>query len=136
MFKRFILGCSNCSSFVVTHVSSGVDDICTVLSNQTFNFFVEKMHTMLIRSNFNARVCDAVPDRTHKLQNCIHITMSYYNLFVFIIQSMKGADVNKSVPEHVSGMISCNINLLIPISQSEISLKARVMFIEATAADF
>ena len=42
MFKRFILGCSKCSSFVVIHVSSGVDDICTVLSNQPVPFFYWK----------------------------------------------------------------------------------------------
>ena len=62
--------------------------------------------------------------------------MSHNHLVVFIIQSMKGAYVNKWVPEHVSGMIGWNIILLIPISQSEISLKARVIFLKATAVDF
>ena len=91
---------------------------------------------MLIRNNFIVRVCNAAPDRSHKLQNCIHITMSHNHLVVFIIQSMKGADVNKWVPEHVSGMLSWNIILLISISQSEISLKAIVIFIKATAVEF
>ena len=42
MFQRLISGCSKCSSFVVIHVSSGVDDICTVLSNQPVTFFYWK----------------------------------------------------------------------------------------------
>ena len=80
MLKRLISDCCKCSSFVVIHVSSGVDDICTVLSNQTNQW--HSIHTMLIRDNcnFNVRVCDTAPDRSHKLQDCIHITISHYNI--------------------------------------------------------